>query len=432
MAGRPRDQENIHFRNMKNGKRKLRSTQRQLEAVARKQKFENIMTAREGDQKLFFKLVNDQRRTGMEKTTQLKFKNGIYDNPDSIRKGWAEYFEELATPSSSNYEDVLYNNQVELDCLLFEDTYISNLQNSEKISVTEEQVEKVINTLKSGKAADCANLTSEHLKNGGQIVISAVTKLINMIFDVCSIPDLLKLGIATPVYKRKGKPLDDPNSYRKITVTSILNKILEKLYLEKKDETLKNAQSPLQRGFTKGISGLNAALILNELIAEAQDLHRPLYVAFLDAQKAFDLVWHSSLLRKLHQSGIESDSWLMFKEWYKDLTSQIKWEGELSKVFSEHQGVRQGGVTSPAAYKLFINPMLDHIETQNLGSYIGPIYCGTPTVADDVCLVSNNPEDLQAMLDIQGDYANKEHYLYKVKQNHLWFNLMTNNLGISP
>ncbi|CAG2242428.1 unnamed protein product [Mytilus edulis] len=234
-----------------------------------------------------------------KKQTQLKFKNGIYDNPDSIRKGWAEYFEELATPSSSNYEDVLYNNQVD------------------------------------GKAADCANLTSEHLKNGGQIVISAVTKLINMIFDVCSIPDLLKLGIATPVYKRKGKPLDDPNSYRKITVTSILNKILEKLYLEKKDETLKNAQSPLQRGFTKGISGLNAALILNELIAEAQDMHMPLYVAFLDAQKAFDLVWHSSLLRKLHQSGIESDSWLMFKEWYKDLTSQIKWEGELSKHLPE-------------------------------------------------------------------------------------------------
>ncbi|VDI67737.1 Hypothetical predicted protein [Mytilus galloprovincialis] len=268
MAGRPRDQENIHFRNMKNGKRKLRSTQRQLEAVARKQKFENIMT------------------------------------------------------------------------------------------------------------------------------------------------DLLKRGIATPENKRKGKPLDDPNSYRKITVTSILNKILEKLYLEKKDETFKNAQSPLQRGFTKGI-----------LIAEAQDLHRPLYVAFLDAQKAFDLVWHSSLLRKLHQSGIESDSWLMFKEWYKDLTSQIKWESELSKVFSEHQGVRQGGVTSPAAYKLFINPMLDHIETQNLGSYIGPIYCGTPTVADDVCLVSNNPEDLQAMLDIQGDYANKEHYcINKTKSSVVQFN----------
>ncbi|XP_076105656.1 uncharacterized protein LOC143073784 [Mytilus galloprovincialis] len=113
----------------------------------------------------------------------------------------------------------------------------------------------------------------------------------------------------------------------------------------------------------------------------------------------------------------------MFKEWYKDLTSQIKWEGELSKVFSEHQGVRQGGVTSPAAYKLFINPMLDHIETQNLGSYVGPNYCGTPTVANDVCLVSNNPEDLQAMLDIQGDYANKEHYcISKTKSSVVQFN----------
>lgn len=37
---------------------KIRLTQRQEEAVARKQIFVNIMTAREGDQKLFFKLLN--------------------------------------------------------------------------------------------------------------------------------------------------------------------------------------------------------------------------------------------------------------------------------------------------------------------------------------------------------------------------------------
>ncbi|CAC5388852.1 unnamed protein product [Mytilus coruscus] len=173
------------------------------------------------------------------------------------------------------------------------------------------------------------------------------------------------------------------------------NTCLELTAYYKKDETIKKVQSPLQRSFTSVISGLYAALILNELIAEVQDLHIPLYVAFLDAQKAFDLVWHSSLLRKFHQSGIESDSWLMFKEWYKELTSRIKWESELSKILSEHQELRHDGVTSPAAYKLFINHMLDHIETQDLGSYIGPIYYGTPTVADDVCLVSNNPEYLQ-------------------------------------
>ena len=42
--------------------------------------------------------------------------------------------------------------------------------------------------------------------------------------------------------------------------------------------------------------------------------------------------------------------------------------------------------------------------------YISTAYCGTPTLANDVCLASNCPYELQAILAIQENYACKENY----------------------
>jgi hypothetical protein len=58
-------------------------------------------------------------------------------------------------------------------------------------------------------------------------------------------------------------------------------------------------QSSLQFGFTKGTSILLSAMVINESILEAKELNLPQYIAFLDSQKAFDVVDHQSLKCKL-------------------------------------------------------------------------------------------------------------------------------------
>ena len=84
---------------------------------------------------------------------------------------------------------------------------------------------------------------------------------------------------------------------------------------------------------------------------------------------------------------------------------------QISSGFQEKQGVRQGGVWSPTAYKVFINSLLKLFEQYKIGSHIGSIYCGVPTVANDVTLIANDPYDLQAMIDIQMAHANKFRYI---------------------
>ena len=100
---------------------------------------------------------------------------------------------------------------------------------------------------------------------------------------------MFKMGYITPVNNKLEKPLYDPNSYRRITITCLTVKVLEKYLLETAFSEFGAVQNPLQKGFTKGTSATTAALLFTEVIAEARDTKSPLYVACIDASKAFDV-----------------------------------------------------------------------------------------------------------------------------------------------
>ncbi|VDI37461.1 Hypothetical predicted protein [Mytilus galloprovincialis] len=90
--------------------------------------------------------------------------------------------------------------------------------------------------------------------------------------------------------------------------------------------SLKNGKAPdaSRKGFTQGEIPLVAALILTELHTEAKENGNPLITALTDAKSAFDVVWHDGLLREMNKAGLCGDNWLLFKDWYNVLNSNIK------------------------------------------------------------------------------------------------------------
>jgi hypothetical protein len=169
-------------------------------------------------------------------------------------------------------------------------------------------------------------------------------------------------------------------------------------------------QADLQFGFTRGLSPKMASLILRECIVNSRKDKQPLYVCTLDAVKAFDTVSHALLLRKLYHEGVDLESWAVIKSLYEDMSSKVKWKGITSTTIDVKQGVRQGGVLSPDLYKTYINGLLCELKSSGHGSRIGTTYVGCPGVADDIMCIAPSPEGLQSMLNIAGDYSNREQY----------------------
>ncbi len=85
---------------------------------------------------------------------------------------------------------------------------------------------------------------------------------------------------AIEVFKKKKNILESDN-YRRITITPIIGKVLEKIIVQPLKEILKPKINKLQRGFCEHSSSVNTAFLLTEAIAEAKDQNIPLFAASL-------------------------------------------------------------------------------------------------------------------------------------------------------
>ena len=156
-------------------------------------------------------------------------------------------------------------------------------------------------------------------------------------------------------------------NHRGITITATLEKIAEHILQEMSKPALGGQISGLQFGFTSGKSPTMATVCLTEAIANAKDSRQPLYVATLDAQKAFDVVRHEELKRKLYHAGVNGTNWLMIDSLYTDCREVVRWQGQYSNSYLVKQGVRQGGVLSTSLYKEYINPLFKDCERSRTG-----------------------------------------------------------------
>ena len=138
-----------------------------------------------------------------------------------------------------------------------------------------------------------------------------ILKLLNSIMLSGYVPECMKIGILTPIYKNKGSRNDACN-FRGITVLPVIEKILEMVLKIRLVPTLEKDQSAFQRGFTAKTSPLHAALIVEEVSREYKDKGEDIDLVFLDAKAAFDVVDHHHLLRRLYHSGVNDRHWTIF------------------------------------------------------------------------------------------------------------------------
>ncbi|CAC5392641.1 unnamed protein product [Mytilus coruscus] len=165
-------------------------------------------------------------------------------------------------------------------------------------------------------------------------------------------------------------------------------------------EEIKKAVSKLNTNKAEDFYGLTAEHFIHGI-----------YIALLDGKSAFDVVVHANLIRRMFQIDFTEQSILLLNNLYEKASSLIKWNNLMSKqMFTIDQGVRQGGAFSADLYKICINPLLNILSTSGFCGRVENNCCA-PTCADDVALTSNNPLELQTIIDISLDFSKREGYL---------------------
>ena len=113
---------------------------------------------------------------------------------------------------------------------------------------------------------------------------------------------------------------------------------------------------------------------------------------------------------KLAKINIPNDIWITIKNLYTGISSRVKWPGGCSDSFPVKQGVKQDGFLSTHLYKSYIDPLLNILNSKRLGFYLGTVYIGNPTVADDLAFLSQFKRELQLMFGEAGGFSGQNRY----------------------
>ena len=267
-----------------------------------------------------------------------------------------------------------------------------------------DEVTLAVKSLNTNRAPDPHGLMAEHIKHAPPAIIHSMTCLFNDIATMVYVPAEMTCGDIITIPKKNKDPLVMGNHrgdnhhlhHRQNPRTYVL--------VSRVKDQLSAKQHTLQFGFTEKLSPSMAALICTEVLANNKDKSEDTYVATADVQKAFDSVFHPSLLRKLFIATEADATWPLFSYLLHNIEVKVRIGPLKSKCVTLNQGVGQGRIPSTSQYKLHLDRLLSTLESSGLGSHIGPFYCGAPTCADDVLLVADSHNELQAQLDIIGHY----------------------------
>ena len=159
--------------------------------------------------------------------------------------GWAQYFEDLATPVDNPEFDEAHRKTTEMMYLLLRQQEMKSPK--EILEITPDQVVKHMKSLKNNKAADIFGVTAQHMKLASEEIVPNLTKISNATLQEQKHPSIFKVGKITPVLK-KGKLAKETNIHR-ITVSSLVGKTPEKEVPKRTIPILQNKHSKLQFGF---------------------------------------------------------------------------------------------------------------------------------------------------------------------------------------
>ena len=236
------------------------------------------------------------------------------------------------------------------------------------VPFTAEEVARAIARLKGRKAPGPDGLTAEQLKAGGEAVVIWLLRILNAVLELEVVPDVLKQGLIVPVYKGGGKDPFRVDSYRGVTLTSMVAKVLKFLFLERLQLVFMGAGLPLvnQSAYRKAVSCADAIFATQEIIARYLRGGSHVYMCLYDLQKAFDSVEYLVLLQKLYDVGVNGKMWRLLKNWYEGGSCWVKVDGMVSGRFVVERGVIRVGVV-PITVSLSDGPSFEAIAGIRVG-----------------------------------------------------------------
>ena len=290
------------------------------------------------------KLICKDNGHNMTSSIDFIIDKSIVSDKTKIANGFNDYFVNVGSSLSSN-----------IHCNVNPLSYVEANPNSMVTpSLTVGDIINVISSL-NNSSAGYDEMPASILKKCIDEYITPITYLVNLSIRQGTFPNELKLAKVIPIFKSGNQQLI--NNYRPISVLPFFSKIYEKVmanflinFLDAND-----ILSNFQFGFRHKHSTTHAIITLTERISKSLDTGKIVCGIFIDFRKAFDVIPHKTLLKKLYSYGIRGNVFDWFESYLSERSQYVEFQTTQSDTKPITHGVPQGSILGPILFIIDIN-----------------------------------------------------------------------------
>ncbi|KAL0810266.1 hypothetical protein ABMA28_010428 [Loxostege sticticalis] len=107
----------------------------------------------------------------------------------------------------------------------------------------------------------------------------------------------------------------------------------------------------------------------------------------------------------------------LLQYWYANQVNSVRWVNTFSEEYRLECGVRQGGLTSPRLFNLYIDELIVGLSNMRVGCWVDGVCINSISYADDMVLLAPTVRALRSMLNLCESYAKYHGLVYNVKKS---------------